>query len=405
MIEIEFSYIDDCEQDAQVWAELMAEFTAQHGIKVRLREMQWDTAWADLFSYTTLGNSPQVSHVGNTWVSSLVRMHSLRPFKSDEVAAMGGAAAFMTPNWQTGLLPGDKRVWAIPWTSWSYLICYRKDLLMQAEVNPTDAFGTIESAYASIQQLTNSQLEIPWLNTQVPMNYRCLLHIAASWIWASGGDIIDKDGTKALFNSAYAINGLKDWLETYRAVPDAYKKLSQQETFDLFKEGRAAAVLANIRGANSFMEAGTSSIVRDNLGVAPVTDIPWSGGGSFVIWDDLRSNPEKERASVELVNFLTSKATNLRYSHLAGSTPARIDALDEIYPIGNPARQAIMVTATKGRSYYNMPIWRRIEYQLYEEIGSMVRDTTEHMSANVDTILHQHLDPLAARLNITLGHA
>jgi ABC-type glycerol-3-phosphate transport system substrate-binding protein len=332
-------------------------------------------------------------------------MNALRPFKPDEITAMGGAAKFMAPNWQTGLLPGDKRVWAIPWTSWSYLICYRKDLLAQAGIDPTDAFGTIQAADATIKRLANSSLEIPWLNTQVPMNYRCLLHIAASWIWASGGDIIDRDGTKALFNSPAAINGLKDWLETYRAVPDAYKKLSQQETFDLFKEGRAAAVLANVRGANSFMDDGASAIVRDNLGVAPVTDTPWSGGGSFVLWDDLRGNLEKERAALELVKFLSSKETHLRYCHLVESTPARIDALDEIYPVGNPARDAIMVTATQGRSYYNMPIWRRIEYQLYEEIGSMVKDATEHMTSDSGAILHQHLDPLAARLNITLGHS
>ena len=404
MVEIEFSYIEDVPNDPQIWAELMDEFCSQQRIKVHLRRMTWDSAWADLFSYTTFGNGPQVSHVGNTWVSSLVRMHALRPFKPDEIADMGGALDFMAPNWQTGLLPGDKRVWAIPWTAWIYVICYRKDLLTQVGINPSDAFGTVKAARSTIQRLVNSSLEIPWLNTQVPMNYRCLLHIAASWIWAAGGEIIDKDGTKALFNSPQALDGLKDWLETYRAVPDPYKKLSQQETFDLFSTGRAAAVLANIRGTNSFMDERADPVVRNNLGVAPVTDVPWTGGGSFVIWDDLRSNPQKEQAAVQLVKFLSSKETNLRYSHQAGNTPARIDALNEIYPLGNPAREAIMLTAIQGRSYYNMPIWRRIEYQLYEEIGAMVADATENVSADSLSILHARLGPLATRLNVTLGH-
>jgi len=404
MVEIEFSYINDFEQDERIWAEFMEEFGAQQGVKVHLRPMGWDTAWANLFSYTTLGNGPQVSHVGNTWVSSLVRMNALRPFKSQEIADMGGSSAFMAPNWQTGLLPGDQRVWAIPWTAWIYVICYRKDLLAQVGIDSSTPFGTVEAAKVTIERLVNSSLEIPWLNTQIPLNYRCLLHIAASWIWAAGGEIINKDGTQALFNSPEAIKGLKDWLDTYRAVPTPYKKLSQQETFDLFKSGRAAAVLANIHGTNSFIAAQTPSVVRDNLGVAPVTDTPWTGGGSFVIWDDLRSNPQKEQAAVQLVKFLSSKEINLRYAHQAGSTPSRIDALNEIYPPGNPARDAIMLTAKKGRSYYNMPIWRRIEYQLYEEIGAAVADATEHMSADSTSILHTHLDPLAARLKIALGH-
>jgi ABC-type glycerol-3-phosphate transport system substrate-binding protein len=302
------------------------------------------------------------------------------------------------------MLPGDARVWAIPWTAWIYVICYRKDLLTQVGIDPAQAFGTVKLNRATISHLVNSSLEIPWLNTQLPMNFRCLLHIAAAWIWAEGGEIIDRDGTQALFNGPLAIQGLKDWLDTYRAVPNAYKKLSQQETFDLFSSGRAAAVLANIHGTNSFMDAHSAPIVRENLGVAPVTDVPWTGGGSFVIWDDLRGNPQKEQAAVQLVKFLSSKAIHLRYSRLAGSTPSRIDALDEIYPEGNPARDAIMLTAMHGRSYYNMPVWRRIEYQLYEEIGAIVREATENISADPVTILHTHLDPLTARLNITLRH-
>lgn len=404
MVEIEFSYIEDFPEDNRIWAEFIDEFSAQYGIKVRLRRMVWDSAWADLFSFTTLGNGPQVSHMGNTWVSSLVRMNALRPFKTQEIADICGSTGFMTSNWQTGMLPGDTRVWAIPWTAWIYVICYRRDMLQQIGIDPSQAFGTVGANKATIDRLVNSSLEIPWLNTQVPMNFRCLLHIAAAWIWAKGGEIIDRDGTQALFNGAKAIQGLKDWLDTYRAVPGPYKKLSQQETFDLFSSGRAAAVLANIRGTNSFMDAPLNPIVRENLGVAPVTDVPWTGGGSFVIWDDLRGNQQKEQAAVELVKFLSSKEIHLRYSHYAGSTPSRIDALDEIYPEGNPAREAIMLTARHGRSYYNMPIWRRIEYQLYEEIGAIVCEATENMDTDPTVILHAHLDPLVARLNITLRH-
>lgn len=403
MVEIEFSYINDFEHDQDIWAAFMDEFTAQQGIKVRLRPMEWDGAWAELYSYTSLGKGPQVSHVGNTWVSSLVRMHALRPFKTDEIVALGGARDFMTPNWETGILPGDKRVWAIPWTAWIYTVCYRKDLLQQVGIDPSNAFGTITAAKTTLKCLSNSSLEIPWLNTQLPMTYRDLLHIAASWIWAAGGDLINREGTKALFNSPQAIEGLKDWLDTYRAVPDAYKKLSQPETFALFNEGHAAAILANIHGANIFLNTD-NPVVRDNLGMASVTDAPWTGGGSFVIWDDLRGNPQQERASVELVKFLSSKEINLRYSREAGSLPARMDALHEIYPPGSPAHEAIMLAATQGRSYYNMPIWRRIEYQLYEEIGASVAEATENMSADLGEILHARLDPLVARLNITLGH-
>lgn len=398
MVEIEFSYIRDFEGDDELWPKIMDEFHARHGVQVHLRQMTWDTAWLELFSFGSNDKGPQVSHIGNTWVSSLARMNVLRPFKAEEISSVGGAWDFITANWETGLLPGDKRVWAIPWTAWIYVICYRKDLLEQVGINPSEAFGTIGAAKTTINRLAASSLEVPWLNAQLPVSYRDLLHIAASWIWAAGGDFFDKNGTKALFNSAQAVDGLKDWLEIYRAVPARYKKLTQQETFNMFREGRAAAVLADIRTANGFIDMEDNPDVRNYLGVSTVTDVPWTGGGSFVIWDHVRGSPVQEKAAVDLVQFLASKEINIRYRQAAMSMPSRMDALHEIYSQSNPAREAVMLSATKGRGYYNIPIWRRIEQQLSDEMGAVIRDAAEDLSADSASMFHLHLDGLAERV-------
>lgn len=364
--------------------------------------MTWDGAWAELFSYASLGKAPHVSHIGSSWINSLARMNVLRPFKPDEISTIGGSWDFTAPNWESGILSEDKKVWAIPWTTWIYVICYRKDLLQQVGIDPTGAFGTINTVAQTVEQLTASSLEMPWLNSQLPVSYRDFLHIAASWVWAAGGDFTDKEGTTVLFNSPQAMKGLKSWLDIYTAVRAPYKTLSQPEIFDLFREGRAAAVLANIHGANTFMEPRSNPVVRENLGVAPVTDLPWTGGGSFIIWESVRRNPQQEHAAVELVKFLASKDINVRYQRETASMPSRIDALKEIYPDGNPVREAVMMTATKGRHYYNTSTWRRIEYQLSETLGLIVNATLDNPSADTEAILHAHLDPLARRLNMTL---
>ena len=405
MVELEFSYIYDTLQDDQIWAELMDEFSSREGVKIKLRRMTWDNAWAELFSFTSLGNGPQVSHIGNTWVTSLARMNTLRPFKAMEIADIGTADDFIRPNWESGTLPDDKRIWAIPWTSWIYVIAYRKDLLQQAGIDPNGAFGTIVSDRATVKKLANSSLDIPWLNPQLPVSFRDLLHIAASWIWATGGEIMDKDGSKTLFNSPRAVEGLKDFLDISRAVPDQYKKLSQMEAFDLFGAGHAAALLCNIRAANGFIQTGEIPQVRQNLGVASATEVPWTGGGSFVIWENLRGYPEMENAAIKLVKFLTSKEIQLRYCRATYSMPSRLEALYELYPEDNPAHDAVMQAAALGRGYTNMPIWRRVETQLADVIGQSVVEAADDMSTDTEAILHKHLDALAARLNITLGTA
>lgn len=403
MVELEFSFIHDFEHDERTWAAFMDEFGAQQDVKVHLRRMTWDTAWAELFSFTSLHRGPHVSHIGNTWVSSLARMNSLRPFKPEDITDIAGESEFIAANWHTGTLLGDKRIWAIPWTGWIYVICYRKDLLEKIGIDPATAFSTAKSVRETIQRLGNAPLDEPWLNPRLPVAFRDLLHIASSWIWAAGGDLVDPQGTRILFNSAKAIEGLKDWLETYRAVQEPYRKLSLQETLDMFGGGRASAVLANIHEANTLLAMRDNPRVSDNLGVASVTDVPWTGGGSLVIWDHVAGNLQQERAALALVKFLASKEISLRYHRETGSMPSRIDALTEIYPVGNPAHDAIFLTATQGRGYHNVPIWRRIEYQLSEELGAVVRESLANPSADLVVILHAHLDALAARLNVTLG--
>ncbi|MGC1375963.1 MAG: extracellular solute-binding protein, partial [Anaerolineales bacterium] len=205
-------------------------------------------------------------------------------------------------------------------------------------------------------------------------------------------------------NSPQALDGLKDWLDIYRIVPEAYKKLTQRETFDLFRAGRVAAVLANIGGANALINTQDNFAMRNNLGVASVTETPWTGGGGFVVWDHVRGNSQQEHAAVELVKFLSSKEINLRYWRETGGTPSRMDALREIYSPGNPAREAVMLAATNGRGYYNISVWRRIEQQLSEEIGAIMHDAAENPSLDSVQILRKHLDPLAKRVDTTLGN-
>lgn len=399
MVEIEFSYILDNIHDRRVWATFMEEFHTQYGAKVHIREeMTWDTAWAELFSYTSINKAPHVSHIGSTWINSLARLKVLRPFKTSEIAAIGGSWDFAAPNWESGILVDDKNIWAIPWTSWIYVICYRKDLLEKAGIDPANAFSSIKATSQTVERLAASSLEIPWLNSQLLVSYRDFLHIAASWIWAAGGDFTDKEGRAITFNSPQAVNGLKYWLDVYCAVP-VYKTLSQPEIFDLFREGRAAAVLSNIYGANTFIGEKSAPIVRENLGVVSVTDTPWAGGGSFVIWEHAQRNPQQEQASVELIKFLASKDINIRYQRETASMPSRIDALKEIYPNGNPLREAVVQASTKGRNYYNTAVWRRVEQQLSETLGTIVNEKLHNPTINTEALLHQHLDALARRLN------
>jgi multiple sugar transport system substrate-binding protein len=359
------------------------------------------------------GKGPDVSHIGGTWVSSLAMMNGLRPFKPAEVQALGGARAFLPATWESTRQFSDLRVWAIPWTSYIYVICYRKDLLARAGVQEIDLLGEFHGLAEALQKLRDispnllresGRAELAWLNPYIPAPYTDLLHIAASWVWSTGGAFINELGTKVVVDSPQAIKGLSNWMETYRVVPDAYKRLDWLDTVTLFREGHAAAVLTDIRTAHDFVSHNASSLIRENLGVMPLTQVPWVGGGNFVIWQHVLAYPEREHAAVELVNFLTNPENSMRWSREVGAMPARVELLQEIYPPENPLHAAVMQSAQHGRAYHTVPIWHRIEFQIAQELGLCLQEAEIKLNIPSETILRAHMEPLARRLNLTLGN-
>ncbi len=284
------------------------------------------------------------------------------------------------------------------------MVCYRKDLLGELGIDGETAFGTIESLAATVDKLEHSHLEIPWIIPSSPSPYSDLVHMAASWIWEAGGDYIhiDPSGEEIVFNSPQAIKGLKAWLGLYRSIPSAYASLNQFDSSNLFARGRAATVVADNRFASSVYMGSVNGEVRQALGVAPLTSVPWYGGGSLVIWRHTQGYPERERAAVQLISFLTGKAAEIRWGKEVHSLPARVDVVQELYPQGNPLHRAFTKASESGRAYPAVPLWRRLEYQIAQGLHQCLQQTRENPSKDIETILHEQLDPLAERLNLTL---
>lgn len=403
MLELELSTIPDSEFDARLLTTLVEEFGRENHVQVKLRLMTWGTAWNELMTFASHAKGPHISHIGGTWTGSLIMMNALRPFTPREVADVGGADAFMRPTWVSTMLHGEEKVYALPWTGYIYVICYRKDLLQEAGVDEATAFGSIEALHATIRQLSASKLEIPWLNPLIVPPYTDYLHTAASWVWGAGGDFVDKTGKTLIFNQPEALRGVSFWLDTYRAVRPAYANHGSAEGIALFAEGKAAAILTDIRVADSFAAGEAAPFVRENLGVATLTNAPWCGGANFVIWNHTRGVPEQERAAVALVQFLTNSANQLRWSYEVQSMPARLDVLEQVYAPGHPLREAVFLAARDGRPYPSIALWRRIEYQLSQALGAMVTEARENTEKPSLEIVQGHLDPLARRLNLAFN--
>jgi multiple sugar transport system substrate-binding protein len=403
MADIEFSYIGDSPEDVQRFPQLIEDFQQSYRANVHLKVLTWEQAWTELLDVALRGKGPDVSQIGDTWVSSFVGMNSLRPFSPQEMAAMGGKAAFAPATHYSMSLPDDTKVWSVPWTSYIYLICYRKDILQKTGIDEKTAFGSPEALNQTILRLKGAGVEVPWLMPSGPAPYNDLLHMAASWVWGMGGDFISPDGKKAIFNQPGAFKALRTFLELYRYLPPS-ANLAIDECVQRFAHGEAAMTIADVRSASAIHEFGATPQVIENLGTANFSSVPWVGGSNLIVWRHTMISAEKERAALAWINYLTSDAGQLKFAQLVGTIPARAGALSVTLPAGHPLKSTLEQAGKTGRGYPKIGLWQRIELQLSLEIGEIIKAIWADPDVNIEAQLHQHLDYLARRFDLALTY-
>jgi len=401
MTTIEFSLIPDAESDFQTIVSLMSDFKRETGIDVNLKRMEWGNAWQQLISIATQGHGADISHVGSTWVSSLMTMNAVRPLPNNLISKIGGEQAFVHSTWTNVTSEEDRNVYGIPLSAYVYIVAYRKDLLEQAGLQGRNAFATPQALEDSVQKLEALKaVENTWLMPIVPHPFNDLVHMAASWIWSSGGHIMDNRGKQVVFNSPAALAGLKSFISLLRRVPNT-DYLGSDECMNALLEGKAAAAITDARALVEAIQNKRPNI--ENIGAASLMSIPWSGGGSVVVWRHTHGYPERLEASYKLAEFLTRKQTMLDLANNAYILPSRTDALDELFPPEHALRPVMLQLISTGRSYRPIALWHRIEHQFGVELGAAAKELMQNPNADLDTTITHTMNSLADRLNLTLG--
>lgn len=401
MTTIEFSLIPDADADYETIDQLMANFKRETGIDVRLKRMDWSNAWGQLIGIATQGGGADISHVGSTWVSSLMTMNAVSPIPRNLIAKVGSEQAFVHSAWSNVTAEEDRNTYGIPLSTYVYVVAYRKDLLAKAGLNGNTAFATPQAFEHSIQELEALEaVENVWLMPIVPNPFSDLVHMAASWIWSSGGHIMDNRGKQVVFNSPAALGGLKSFLTLLRRMPKT-DYFGADQCMDAIVNGEAAAVITDARAFVASLQNQPQAM--ENIGAASLMSIPWSGGSSVVIWRHTQGYPDKFEACSKLIDFLARKQIMMELARESRILPSRTDALDELFKTNHALRPVMLQLISTGRSYRPIALWHRIEYQIGLELGGIVKELMQNPDADLDSTVTNTMNSLANRLNLTLG--
>jgi multiple sugar transport system substrate-binding protein len=377
-------------------------FETESQIQLQTLEMSFEEAWPQLLQYTLYGGGPDLARVGTIWTSSLVSLNSLRPFSQNEIASLGGEQAFFRPIWQSCVHPVDDRVWAIPFTIFNYALFYRRDVLAKSGIDTEQAFSSPQAMLDTLAQLSASGVQSPWI-IPTSEHFRARLHILASWIWGAGGHFLSEDGKQILLGDPKALAGLKAFFELHRYLSPSDYGLSPNECRRRYARGQTAMIIGGPDTLRFLRNMNPAPSVIENTAVAALPGTPWIGGSSFVVWNDVLSDPQKERAVMRLINFLTGKTTQKQIYHLSEVLPARSEALLELELEPSGLLEIEKKVLETGRSYRPYPIWVRIQNDLVRIFDQITLEYLEDTSKDVLPIIQKYTDPVVKRYNMILS--
>jgi multiple sugar transport system substrate-binding protein len=380
--------------DIRPW---LAQFEAENQANIHVIVLNWDTAWSEVLKSALYHRGPDISEIGSTWVSSLIGMNALRPFSNEELAMLGGQAAYLPTMWESGKVAGENRVWAFPWLAYTRVLYFRRDLLRKAGIDEQTAFTTHNSLVETLERLKESGESSLW---GVPTRQnQDTLHNISSWIWHAGGDFVSRDGRHVLFHKEEALNGMQAYFELYRFLSIDPDHPDEPEIF--FRLGKTT-----ITPSGPWMWPseilGNSDVppeVSANIGAALIPGVPFVGASDLVIW----KHCHHDRLALKLLQHLTSLKIQLGYAPISGLLPVRHDVLANPPYSTDPIYQVMCQSLQVGRSFPNLPLWGLVENKLTTALDRVWADILAQPQTDIRAALRKYLEPLAQQLELTLS--
>lgn len=343
-------------------------------IKVDVQALPWTAAHQKLLTAYAGDSLPDLSQVGNTWVSEMAAIGA--------ISAMPAFASDLLTDQFPAVLETNEiggRAVATPWYVDTRLIFYRSDLLRQA------GYDAIPQTWAGWKQAMHAVKRVVG-----PDKYAVLLpvnefeQLLTFGLQGSEPLLRDQD-TRGNFSSPSFIAAL------------AFYK-------SLFDEGLApvasAAQISNVwtefeRGWFSFYFSGPWTVGDFRNRLKPETQWMTSGvpgptgpgasapgGSSLVVY---RSSPNQD-AAWKLVRYLADPAVQARFNGITGNLPARESAWATPAVANDPAIAAFKGQLSRAKAVPKVPEWERIVTEMQIVAERMVRGeyTPETAAREID---------------------
>ncbi|WP_291836206.1 sugar ABC transporter substrate-binding protein [Brevundimonas sp.] len=331
------------------------------GIRVEVQALPWTAAHSKLLTAYAGASLPDVSQVGNTWVSEMTAIGAISPtpdFAADLLTDQFPAVL------DTNRING--RPMATPWYVDTRLIFYRSDILERA------GYDAVPQTWAEWKQSMHAVKRVVG-----PDKYAVLLPVNEFEQLLTFG----LQGDEALLRDRDTRGNFAN--PSFIAALAFYKSLFDEKLAPL----ASAAQISNVwtefaRGYFSFYFSGPWTIGDFKTRLAPGTRWMTSGvpgptgpgasapgGSSLVVY---RSSPHQE-AAWKLVRYLSEPRVQAIFNGITGNLPARESAWAAPTVANDPYIAAFKGQLARAKAVPKVPEWERIVTEMQIVAERMVR--------------------------------
>jgi ABC-type glycerol-3-phosphate transport system substrate-binding protein len=379
-------YITGLTEDTMNWFRETAfpAFEAQNpGVKLDILTGGWGDFDATVAGWITTGDGPEIVYLGSEYAATFgPLLADLDPYLKD----WEGLAQYLPASLDTVMFDGHLR--GLPLLISPRPMFYRKDLAVDASKVPALTFAD------SLAFVTENSAVADGAMTQMGfMDIGSGLFDAQefiAYVWSAGGELYNEDGTSA-FDSAATGEALQFMYDRRRAV------LPSEDTAGLPPfEGTPISSGSVVSGIFPMWNMpATSDEIWNNIEIAPY---PAGENGQpivqvFIDWLSVPAYVEDPTMAVEFLKFIGSKDNAIALTTVAGFTPARQDAWEDLRTT-NPVWSRLLDAAVEyGRSFSDIRASAELRPLIVEEVTlfltdqQSLEDTQANLKAKYDAIL------------------
>ena len=377
-------------REGEVVQELVRDFERENpGIRVKVQQMPWSAAHEKLLTAYVGGSMPDLSQLGNTWISEFVALRALEPLspwlaRSSTVSQ----AAYFPGIWDTNVIEGE--LYGLPWYVDTRVLFYRRDILRRA------GFDSLPATWEGWRAAMEAAKRVTGKDTYailLPVNEWPPIMILGL---QSGSPLLAGNATRGAFSGPEFQRALRFYLDLFRdrlAPPVSNTQVSN--LYQEFARGYFSMYISGPWDRGEFARRLPPELA-DAWGTAPLPGpegpgLSAAGGSSLVVYRSARA----KGAAWRLVEFLSRPEQQARFYRLTGDLPARREAWSDSTLRADSRARAFEEQLGRVAPWPKVPEWEEITSLVLKRTESAVRGSVPADSAlaaldrDVDRVLEK----------------